>query len=92
MAHGELTRSAERHRPGPGRRCSDCGSRALVTHRVREHLPCGHVYFRDDAGEGDDCPKCGKPLRPEGTTRRGAVDRCAACRRTTDATPAPDGA
>lgn len=65
-------------------KCPDCGSMALDSSKLIEHLVCGAVHEFEEFAAHDQmrCPSCQEPLVQEGEDYRivGTFSRCESCR------------
>jgi len=65
-------------------KCPQCGSMALESSKLIEHLLCGAVHEFEEFASDDQirCPSCGEPLAQEGEDYRivGTFSRCESCR------------
>jgi len=65
-------------------KCPDCGSMALDSSKLIEHLVCGAVHEFEEFAADDQikCPSCQEPLAQEGEDYRivGTFSRCESCR------------
>jgi hypothetical protein len=65
-------------------KCPQCGSMALESSKLIEHLLCGAVHEFEEFASDDQirCPSCEEPLAQEGEDYRivGTFSRCESCR------------